>query len=575
MIRRAVPVAGIFLIAFVATALYAVPLDKFLVMPDELVYSKASLEIWHSPLLVGQGSDWYTSWSQLAQIVYAPAFGLAHTILGAYRIAHLVAAVAMALTAVPAYGLALRITQDRLAGLLVAALCVAVPWMAFSGTLMTEVFAYPAFTWAAWATVRACAEPSGRHDAHALIAAAVCVFARAQLVFVPVAVVVAIVFCAWRARRPLREHRVLLIVVGVLAVLVGLRLAVAGVSGSLGTYASLEDAHSWSIGIAGKLAAYVAVAVGALPLILGIPWMAERLVRRDPPAQVGFAAFSTVSILAVVYQSGLELTQPGRVQDRYLMYAMPLLFTAMAAALLVPRVRVAVIAGAGVVLAMLISRYDFFETGAEIPSLSFTLHKAIGNVTFSVGDRFGMADLSPGTVLAVIVVAVTALLVMSMRWTSPRQRLAIVGSCVLLFCAMETIDAFVQVRHSQYANGYVEPRPRNWLDRIAGSRARVALLVGPASDTLQTPLQWWGAGFWNKSAVRYYEHGTANTASWQQPSTHLLVLDADGRPVDPREWWLISSDDPDARLRSGDIVARAGPLLLVHSTPSAPLRLVR
>jgi hypothetical protein len=196
----AVPVAVIFLVAFVATAVYAVPLDRFLVMPDELIYSKAALEIWNSPPLVAQGSDWFVSWSQLLPLVYSIPLGAAGDLVDGVRIAHLLAAGLMALTAVPAYLLAVEVTGERRAGWLVAALCVSVPWMAMAGTLMTEVFAYPAFTWAAWAAVRACTEPSPRRDAHALVAALVAAFARTQLVFVPAALVLAVLVCALRER---------------------------------------------------------------------------------------------------------------------------------------------------------------------------------------------------------------------------------------------------------------------------------------------------------------------------------------------------------------------------------------
>jgi hypothetical protein len=569
-------VAVIVLLAFVATAIYAVPLDRFFVMPDELTYSKAALQIWSSPPLVGTGSDWFTSWSQLAQVVYAVPFGLAHDLVDGVRIAHLIAAAAMALTAVPAYLLALEVTGERRAGYLVAALCVCVPWMAMAGTLMTEVFAYPAFTWAAWATVRTCATPSRRHDAYALIAMLVAVFARAQLVFVPLAVVAAVAAVVVRERQPLRAHRLLAAAIGIAILVVALRIVLGGgLSATLGTYSSLKNAHSVSLGIGGRLIAYVGVAIAAVPLIVGIPWIVTTLFRPERPAEFGFSVFATCSIAAVVYQASLELTQPGRLHDRYLIYALPLLFTAMAAALISRRRLVAGTVVVGLLFALLVSRYDFFETGAELPSLSFTLHEPINNLAFSFGDQLGISDLSPGWFLAGLIVAITVLLALLLQRASAQRALLVAGVPVLVFCAVETASAFRQVTDSYYGFGYVEPRPRNWVDRTVPPGADVAALVAQAGNPLATPVTWWDVGFWNESVDKYYVPPTGpQPERWGQSSTHVLALDSKGRPLDRREWWIVSAADPKVRVRGGHLIARAGPLELRQATPDAPLQVI-
>lgn len=574
----AICVAGIALLAFVATAIYAVPLDRFFVMPDELTYQKAALEIWKSPPLVGPSSDWFVSWSQLAPLVYAIPLGAAHDLVAGVRIAHLIAALSMALTAVPAYLLALEVTRKRNAAYLVAALCVSVPWMAMAGTLMTEVFAYPAFTWAAWATVRACADPRPRNDALALVATFVAIFARAQLVFVPVALLAAIIACVVRERRSLRAHRVLVAATALAALVVVLRLVLGGgLRGAIGSYSDLSQAHSVSLAILGRLTAYVGVAVAAVPLIVGIPWIAAALVRRrEPVAEFGFAVFATCSIVAVAYQASLELTQPGRLHDRYLIYALPLLFTAMAAALVSRRRLVAGTVVVGLLFAALVSRYDFFEAGAELPSLSFTLHEPINSIAFSFGDQLGISDLSPGWFVAGLIVAITVLLALLLRRASPRRALLLAGLPVLLFCAIETASAFHQISNSYYGFGYVEPQPPNWVDRTVPSGAKVAALVTQAGNPLATSVAWWDVGFWNRSLDRYYLPPTRPRPNqWAQPSPHVLPLDGQGRPLDRREWWIVSTDDPNVHVSGGHVVARAGPLELRQATPDAPLKVIR
>ena len=68
------------------------------------------------------------------------------------------------------------------------------PWIVYSGFLLTEVAAYPAFLWALLALQRATAAPRPRNDLLALAGIALAVLARTQLgvllVVLPLAIVV-------------------------------------------------------------------------------------------------------------------------------------------------------------------------------------------------------------------------------------------------------------------------------------------------------------------------------------------------------------------------------------------------
>jgi hypothetical protein len=55
----------------------------------------------------------------------------------------------------------------------------------------------------------------------------------------------------------------------------------------------------------------------------------------------------------------------------------------------------------------------------------------------------------------------------------------------------------------------------------------------------------------------------------------VLPLDGQGRPLDHREWWIVSTDDPNVHVSGGHVVARAGPLELRQATPDAPLKVIR
>ncbi|MEA2493807.1 MAG: hypothetical protein QOJ29_1718 [Thermoleophilaceae bacterium] len=564
--RSRATIAAITFVAFAATAVYALPLDRFFVMPDELVYAKTSLAIWHSPPLVGPGSDWFVSWSELAPLGYSLPLGALGDPVDGLRLAHGIAAATMALTAIPVYVLARDVTGDRRAGYMAAALSVSVPWMAMSASLMTEVFAYPAMAWAACAAVRACAQPSPGRDAHAVIAAAVAVLARAQLAFVPIALILAVVVCSRRQRRDLREHRLLLAVC--LLVLTALTVRVSlggGLASVLGDYASLNHQRGFSLAIGGRLIAYIGVAIGAVPLILGLPWIAASL-RRRAPTQLGFGVFACVSLTAVVFQASLELSQPGRLQDRYLIYALPLVFIAMTAALLEEPRRVGMVAVVGLAFAVLVSRYDFFEAGAELTSLSFAFHEPIKTAAFNSG-------LDPGLFVGSLIVALTGLLTLWLRTAT--SRLTIVGLCVLTFCIAETAYTLRQMHQTSYVYGYVEPRPRDWVDRLVPPGSQVALLVTQAGNPLRTPISWWDVGFWNKSVERLYIPPWRGAQRWGQPATRVLDLDAQGHPRDERVWWVVSVADPRVRVVGGRAIARAGVLELRQASRESPLRLIR
>jgi hypothetical protein len=320
--------------------------------------------------------------------------------------------------------------------------------------------------------------------------------------------------------------------------------------------------------------AYVGVAVAGVPLILGLPWIVTRLVRPASPSEFGFAVFATATIVLIVLQSSIELTQPGRVHDRYLIYALPLLFSAMAAALLAPRRVVRGTVVTGVLFAVLVSRYDFVEAGADLPSLSFTLHKPINELAFSFGDRLGIADLSPGWFLAGLVLAMTALLAYVLREQAQRA-LLMTAIPVLLFCGLETADAFRQIHNSHYAFGFKEPRPRNWIDRALPPDTDVSVIVGQVGNPLTTAVAWWSAGYWNKSVQGYYAPPARRPEFWGQPSVEVLRLDADGVPIASNEWWLVTTGDPSVRVEGGRVVARAGQIELRQSSPDTPLRLLR
>jgi hypothetical protein len=98
-------------------------------------------------------------------------------------------------------------------------------------------------------------------------------------------------------------------------------------------------------------------------------------------------------------------------------------------------------------------------------------------------------------------------------------------------------------------------------------------VIALAGNVLETPARWYGAGFWNKRADRYYlVQGVDPRRRFGQPSVHELRLDpATHRPLADRAWWVVSTVDPEVTPRGGEVVARRGPLELRHATAGSPL----
>ncbi len=127
------------------------------IVPDELIYSELakSIAAGHLPAIRGVTT---LSYGLGYPLLIAPAW-LFHSTTVAYTAARLINALLMALAALPAYFLARRFVAPRNA-LLVACLAVALPSVAYSGTLLVENAFYPAFLLAALAITRALERPT-------------------------------------------------------------------------------------------------------------------------------------------------------------------------------------------------------------------------------------------------------------------------------------------------------------------------------------------------------------------------------------------------------------------------------
>ena len=148
------------------------------IFTDELQYQENARS-----LAAGEGievrGEPYGIVSVLYPLVLAPAYALFDSLPDAYAAARTINAVVMSLAAIPAFLLARRVLPTGLS-LFAALLAVALPSLAYTGTLMSENAFYPAFLLAAWALVRALEQPTVARQAVLLAACGAAVLVRVQ-----------------------------------------------------------------------------------------------------------------------------------------------------------------------------------------------------------------------------------------------------------------------------------------------------------------------------------------------------------------------------------------------------------
>lgn len=233
-----------------------------------------------------------------------------------FRAAHVVLPLLWFLSVLPLYGLARFAGVPRWGAALAALLGVVGPWMVFGLSLYSILLALPTAMLLAWATVRTAREPSVPGDLLVVAAAVLTVVARTgNLPFVVIPI--AAVLYGTLLRRPpgesvlrvpvraAREHPVL--AAGVLAgVVVLLVLGPSRLVGSYAGYGSDDLELPW-YALYDHLAfstAELALACGAIPLVVGGAW-ALRAIVRPPSTDAALVAFVLVAFFVVfVYLFG-------------------------------------------------------------------------------------------------------------------------------------------------------------------------------------------------------------------------------------------------------------------------------
>ena len=463
------------------------------ITPDEAIYGLLGSGLYHTGHLaiLGGPTPFY---SLVEPIVVGPWLAFSDLELG-HRILQGIQPFLMSLTAVPVYLWGRSLMPRRLA-VLAAALTLAVPGLAYSGLVMTEVVFYPLFILAAWAMARALERPTPANQALAAGAVVLAAATRLQAIVLLPAFVTALLLDAALARSAERLRRLapaLAALVVVAAAWLIWRLA----SGRavLGGYALVSHA-SYSVAAAARYVVYHAasllVLTGVFPVCALLVLVIWGLVRgeRSPAARAYLAVAFSLSFWLVLEVGVFASRHVQRIEERDLLGLAPLLFLALALWIargaprpLVPTICVALAAGA--------------------PLLAFPVTKFVN--VFGTQDAFTLIpfyDLlvnSSSETLRIVFYTAAGVLVVLFALL-PRRYLA--GVPLLLMAAFVAASVAVSTYVADQAKAqqvrYLGPDPR-WVDHHADGATAYLYDGEPNWPGVWTTL------FWNRAIERVYD----------------------------------------------------------------------
>ncbi len=418
-------------------------------------------------------------------LLIAPAYILFDGLVDAYAGVKAINAVVMSLAAIPAYFLARRVVGTWLA-LLGAVLAVAVPSLAYTGTVMTENVYYPLFLTVTLVLVLVLERPSGLRVGLLLALVALAFATRVQsAALVPAILLAPLVLAVFEAdvRGTLGRFRLLY---GALAALGALALAVRLGTGRspqelLGAYEPVGEAEyelaevlRYLVWHVAELTLYVLVVPVAATIVL-----VARGRSLDRPLQAFLAATVSITAAFVPVVAAFASVFSQRIEERNMFYVAPLLLIALLAWVErgAPRPRVlAACAAAASGLVVLLVPFDRFLTTSAISDTLMLLP------FWSLQDRIGDEWITPAALVLSLGLAAAFLFV-------PR-RFAIVLPLLVLGLWAVSFKPIWWGKHGfeRFSRGVlfqgIRAPERDWVDRALPDGASAAFLWTGRTDRM-------------------------------------------------------------------------------------------
>ena len=531
---RAWPVLlSLVILSAVLRLLAALEIPSPWITPDEETYAALGRSLYHAGRfeVLGRSADFislvYPAVAGIPLSLFAPENG--------YVGLKAVQALLASLTAVPVY-LWGRSLMARGWALAAAALALAVPGLAYTGFVMTEIVFYCFVILSAWAAARALVKPTLDAQALAVGTLLLAVLTRFQGVVLAPAFVLALLLKLAFERGSLRRLRVFLPSLAALAaVAIGWVIfqQTAGTGGGvLGSY-GLVGHVSYDVGDVALFTVYhladLALLSALFPIVALVILLSQALAGRE--RSEGARAFLAVTVAYVscfALEVGLFTSRlTDRIGERYLLGLAPLLFLALGLWLdrgLV-RPRIVTIGAAAVVLALVASfpfgRFVVEAAAPDSPSL-IPLYRLREEL---LGSQLRL-------VLALAAAALLTLLVIVPRrlgWLLPAITIG------LLLAGSVSASRFLATQGDGYAAVMVG-QDKTWIDRNAD---------GPVDFLSADEYPWSGGGpvwvniFWNRRIKAVYKLGAAPIyGPLPRTDVHLAadgeLLDDQGRRIGDR-----------------------------------------
>jgi hypothetical protein len=408
---------------------------------------------------------------------------------------------------------------------------VAVPALSYASTLMTETIAYPFATLCFFLIVTGLSTRSRGWLGAAAAAAILAPLVRKELAVIPAGfAVAALAFYAlpWLDRS---RRRWAWAIGGALSALAVLAWALTFVST---TWSDAAGHPIKMVAYARSGAGSVVVGLGILPAIAGLAALVRpRGERSTPPRRAFVCLFVAVAAGLLLYTAAKgvyfgPLANP--VEERNLIYLVPLVFAGTAMWLSRRRVEPAALLAAAAVVAWLVATVPL--TSSPIPASDAPSLEVLHSIGWDSGALHGL--LVGITVLAALVALAR------LRW--------VVGAAAVLVLAWGlSSETYASRRSADYASALAAsiPRPLEWITHATGGTP--SLYVG--QEILQ-PTDIWLLSFWNPSLVQLRSldgtpGGSGPLKSYKGiPATGDILRISPGRdgtlPVDPRLRFLVA-----------------------------------
>jgi hypothetical protein len=575
-VGKAVPAAivaiGVLLLAMVVRYALALDLPGPWLMGDELRYSEMAKSFLDEGRLLFREEP--IPFATAYPALIAPAWA-ASDMATTYEIAKAINVVLMTCSALIVFLWMRRITSVTYA-FVAGGFVLLMPTFTYTGMLMTENAALPAFLLAVFGIALALERPTLGRQAVVLVLIGIAALIRVQVITLALVYPTAIVLDALFAHRAGSRMRAslarfvpsfALMFVGSLVYVAFEILSGSSLTSGLGAYSTVGEVHydwieivRWSVWHAGELVLSVAV----LPAMAFGALVAAAIRRGSLPTQ-GERAFVAVAAAATfwfVLQAAAYASRfSGRIEERYMVYAAPLLLMALAAWLWrgAPRAGVSTYVAAVVpaLLAATVPYERLFNIGLVADTFGL-----IPFMRLSSHLKGGIEDLRI-VVAGGLIVAAISFAVLSLRLARVLFPLAV---ALVLTLSGYTVHGAIQDQ-SAAARAAQGVSDASWVDHRLGQGGRAAFIYGPSAGV--NPHMLWQTEFWNRSIRRVYPLDTDRIASY---SDDEVVIDSSGRLVPKGAGRSIDEPyalaDPGLGIK-GELVARQGPLARIEVDPPA------